>query len=158
MDIAFPDKQIGIEINGNQHYERNGDLKPYYKDRHNYLECMGWKIYELHYKIPYSDKILDIINNILKSSDSIYDFDYDEYIIQNLSLSQKVKKCIDCEKEIYKYSIRCPECNNKFKVKKKPSFDTLQNEIDNIGYKATGRKYGVSDNAIRKWIKSYNNF
>ena len=64
MDIAFPDKQIGIEINGNQHYERNGDLKPYYKDRHNYLECMGWKIYELHYKIPYSDKILDIINNI----------------------------------------------------------------------------------------------
>ena len=24
-----------------------------------------------------------------------------------------------------------------------------------MGYSATGRKYGVSDNAIRKWIKYY---
>ena len=28
IDIAFPDKKIGIEINGNQHYDRNGKLKP----------------------------------------------------------------------------------------------------------------------------------
>ncbi len=25
-----------------------------------------------------------------------------------------------------------------------------------LGFSATGRKYGVSDNAIRKWIKNYN--
>lgn len=25
LDIAFPEKKIGIEVNGNQHYERNGE-------------------------------------------------------------------------------------------------------------------------------------
>ena len=27
-------------------------------------------------------------------------------------------------------------------------------DITNLGYVGTGKKYGVSDNAIRKWIKS----
>ena len=28
-------------------------------------------------------------------------------------------------------------------------------EIANTSYKAVGQKYGVSDNAVRKWVKSY---
>ncbi len=31
IDIAFPDKKIGIEINGNQHYNIHGSLKEYYQ-------------------------------------------------------------------------------------------------------------------------------
>jgi hypothetical protein len=38
---------------------------------------------------------------------------------------------------------------------KRPEFEQLQNEIKELGYSGTGRKYGVSDNAIRKWIKFY---
>ena len=38
----------------------------------------------------------------------------------------------------------------------RPDLDTLLNEVNEIGYSATGRKYGVSDNSIRKWIKRYN--
>ena len=38
---------------------------------------------------------------------------------------------------------------------KRPSLDILQKEIDELGYSGTGRKYGVSDNSIRKWIKFY---
>jgi hypothetical protein len=37
----------------------------------------------------------------------------------------------------------------------RPSKEQLQNEIKTIGYCATGRKYGVSDNSIRKWMKYY---
>lgn len=37
----------------------------------------------------------------------------------------------------------------------RPEYQVLIKEIDEIGYSATGRKYGVSDNAIRKWIKTY---
>lgn len=37
----------------------------------------------------------------------------------------------------------------------RPDLTTLQQDIQNIGYSATGRKYGVSDNAIRKWVKTY---
>lgn len=37
----------------------------------------------------------------------------------------------------------------------RPDLNTLLNEVNDIGYVATGRKYGVSDNAIRKWIARY---
>jgi hypothetical protein len=35
----------------------------------------------------------------------------------------------------------------------RPPLDQLLKEIAEMGYSATGRKYGVSDNAIRKWAK-----
>jgi transposase-like protein len=28
-------------------------------------------------------------------------------------------------------------------------------EVHELGYRAVGRKYGVSDNAIRKWLRDY---
>jgi len=31
----------------------------------------------------------------------------------------------------------------------------LQTDISKLGYCGTGRKYGVTDNSIRKWIKNY---
>lgn len=40
----------------------------------------------------------------------------------------------------------------------RPSFDVLQKEVIENGYSATGRKYGVSDNAIRKWIAYYSKY
>ena len=43
---------------------------------------------------------------------------------------------------------------NKRKVDR-PEYQKLINEVENLGFSATGRKYGVSDNAIRKWIKTY---
>lgn len=39
------------------------------------------------------------------------------------------------------------------KVINRPSKDILEKDIKELGYCGTGRKYGVSDNAIRKWIK-----
>lgn len=39
----------------------------------------------------------------------------------------------------------------------RPNYDTLIFEVSKNGYSATGRKYGVSDNSIRKWIKWYQN-
>ena len=40
----------------------------------------------------------------------------------------------------------------------RPPFDVLQKEVIENGYSATGRKYGVSDNAIRKWIEYYSKY
>jgi len=49
--------------------------------------------------------------------------------------------------------------NNKQRINKRkverPSYNDLLNYVNINGYSATGRKYGVSDNAIRKWIKYY---
>lgn len=37
----------------------------------------------------------------------------------------------------------------------RPPYGQLLSEIDATSYLAVGRKYGVSDNAIRKWVRSY---
>jgi hypothetical protein len=51
------------------------------------------------------------------------------------------------------------EIENSIKRRKveRPEYGVLLNEIDELGYAATGRKYGVSDNTIRKWVKFYEN-
>jgi hypothetical protein len=48
----------------------------------------------------------------------------------------------------------CRSINNRI-VKERPNYDVLIKEINELGYTGTGRKYGVSDNSIRKWIKKY---
>jgi len=49
-------------------------------------------------------------------------------------------------------SIECSSMNQR-KVAR-PDISTLLNEVNESSYKAVGRKYGVSDNTIRKWIKN----
>ena len=40
---------------------------------------------------------------------------------------------------------------------KRPTYEKLKRDIELIGYVATGKKYGVSDNSIRKWLKFFKN-
>jgi hypothetical protein len=47
--------------------------------------------------------------------------------------------------------------NKKRKVER-PNYEILIKEVKDIGYNAVGRKYGVSDNSIRKWIKFYEKY
>lgn len=37
----------------------------------------------------------------------------------------------------------------------RPPYGQLVREVRVIGYSATGRRYGVTDNAIRKWLRQY---
>jgi transposase-like protein len=37
----------------------------------------------------------------------------------------------------------------------RPPREQLTREIDELGYLAVARKYGVSDTAIRKWVRQY---
>lgn len=66
-------------------------------------------------------------------------------------------KCIDCGKRICPQSNRCKKCYsiNMRKVDR-PSGEALIKEVALNGFKATGDKYGVTDNAIKKWLKGYN--
>jgi len=74
---------------------------------------------------------------------------------------KKVKKEInycECGKIKNKRSKLCKECSN-IKRRKiyRPDYYTLIKEINDFGYTETGRKYGVSDNTIRKWKRFYEN-
>lgn len=71
----------------------------------------------------------------------------------------KYKKCINCEKKCLSKSIRCKSCAGVFKTKdksKRPAKEQLKQDFINLkSYCGVGRKYGVSDNAVRKWCKYY---
>ena len=67
----------------------------------------------------------------------------------------KTKKC-NCGNLISDNAITCLDC--KFENTKKvnrPEYNILIDDIKKLGYVGTGRKYGVSDNSIRKWVKNY---
>lgn len=69
----------------------------------------------------------------------------------------KIHNCQECGKTISKNGLYCKSCAakkfNKRKVPNRPKLDDLNNEIMLLGYCGAARKYGVSDNCLRKWIK-----
>ena len=93
---------------------------------------------------------------------------YDKYIVWNfcgkpVKHEKEVNKntnkltCNECDKPITKNSKSglCPSCANKARRKiERPSIDLLSQQVKEHGYTGTGRMYGVSDNAIRKWLKA----
>jgi hypothetical protein len=46
-----------------------------------------------------------------------------------------------------------PEISFNQRKVERPCREIIIQEVESMGYCATGRKYGVSDNAIRKWLK-----
>ena len=95
--------------------------------------------------------ILDHINGI-----------NNDHRIENLRIV-----CPNCNATLPTFSGKNVKRNKKIKITrleqsviqrkvKRPSHEQLQNEISELGFTGTGKKYGVSDNAIRKWIKFYN--
>jgi transposase-like protein len=45
--------------------------------------------------------------------------------------------------------------NHELRRAERPARETLLREIAEMGFTGVGRKYGVSDNAIRKWVQHY---
>jgi len=88
----------------------------------------------------------------------------DEYFIKvekkiETKTTKERKKIIkynycSCGKKIDARAKNCKNCDtlNQRKVIR-PELNIILESISEIGYCATGRKYGVSDNCIRKWIK-----
>lgn len=154
LDFAFIENGINIEIDGEQHYSDKRIVESNER-KDEYLKSLGWEIIRIRWSYyislnkedrkKYINQLIDYIkNNKL----------YKPILIKNEN------KCIDCDKEINKRSIRCRNCDGikkglKYrKIKNRPSFEQLNNDVKELGYSGTGRKYGVSDNCIRKWIKN----
>lgn len=87
---------------------------------------------------------------------------------------RQMYECIGCGREIHKNkSGLCHDCywnqehrrkNNRRptskrrrprKVENRPDEESLKKMISEMSWCAIGRKYGVSDNAVRKWAKAY---
>lgn len=82
----------------------------------------------------------------------------DTWCIKNKIKKEKlVKKCINCNIKISNKATRCLSCSSKFshprKITNRPSVKQLKKDLEKLPYTKVGKKYGVSDNCIRKWIK-----
>lgn len=64
--------------------------------------------------------------------------------------------CKQCGKEISSNADYCNTCMGlKRRISERPIPTVLAKEIIEMGFCAVGRKYGVTDNAIRKWCTAY---
>lgn len=70
---------------------------------------------------------------------------------------QPPKKCPVCGVSIRRNYTTCGSCKNLYQRKAdRPSPLELAKMVKEIGFVQTGKKFGVSDNAIKKWCKNYN--
>lgn len=82
-------------------------------------------------------------------------FPNDDSSSEDKEISKKHTKCERCSniKPLNKCKY-CPKCSSFLQRKvERPNLGDLVKDVQELGYSATGRKYGVSDNAIRKWLK-----
>lgn len=96
-----------------------------------------------HREVHYPDLLIEKVRKLSENN---------EHILKTRSINKP--KCIDCDKEVDYGIVRCKECSSKLKrIVERPDKKTLNDGVKALGYSATGRKYGVSDNTIRKWLK-----
>ena len=68
--------------------------------------------------------------------------------------NKKISYYCICGNEITKNSKKCNTCEKKSRRKvERPKREQLLLDVSELGYVGTGKKYGVSDNCIRKWLK-----
>ena len=112
IDIALPDKMIALEINGNQHYERNGQLKPYYQERHDLLTSHGWNVFEIHYSACFNlEKWVEFAKQIVEAP-KVSEFDYFNYIPRNKKEKRWQNAC-ECGKMKSSKAIKCINCSRR---------------------------------------------
>ena len=147
IDFAFIDEKLAVEIDGSQHLEEERKLSDDKKDK--LLIENGWSILriaenEVKKNISY---VIDKINNILSSSIRIYER------VGVIKLPKILYEKV--ERNEQGYSEKQIQSSLKQRKVERPSLNQLNIDIQELGYRGTGRKYGVSDNTIRKWIKYY---
>lgn len=67
----------------------------------------------------------------------------------------KTKTC-ECGTLILSSSLQCRECSYSTRKTIRPPYNQLLEDFENLkSFVQVGKKYGVSDNAVRKWLKVY---
>lgn len=91
LDIAFLDRKIAVEVNGAQHYNKDGNLKPYYQKRHNFLESNGWLVLEVFYIRCFKENEIEKIKTAIQERVPIPEEEY-KLLFQNKRKSIEEKR------------------------------------------------------------------
>jgi hypothetical protein len=148
IDIAFPDIKVGIEINGNQHYNSDKTLAPYYVERKRLLEESGWRCYDIHYSLVYNKHFVENFIKEIKTTFNLENIDYSFF-------PKRTSTICECGNKKCRTKAICKECALLFPKPRK--FNISKEELQQLVLKQPmtqiGRLFNVSDNAIRKRCK-----
>lgn len=127
-------------INGHNHDDRLENLRWVCPNCNQQLDTTGFK-------------------NKIKLNQEEFKNDY--FLNQNLqSENLNNNYCIDCGKKISKKSIRCNECESKHRIIPLENMPITREElkglIRTLPFTTIALRFGVTDNAIRKWCDKFN--
>lgn len=154
IDYAFENEKVAVEIDGSQH--KNKDVYERDKRKEKVLLKNGWKIYRVTAK-----QVLSNVNNVIDELLIFIGSSKTKHKCMLIEYESKIKKEFNKKKKEREKNggLTNGEILRAIKQRKvkRPSLEVLLKYVEEIGYSATGRKYNVSDNTIRKWIKFYKN-
>lgn len=150
IDFAFLNEKVAVEIDGSQHLLPERIESDKRKDE--LLNKLGWlviRISEKEIKTNIDDVFRQIIS-VLKEKPKVNNLKIG-WVTNPKKYHKKERDGYGVTKDQY-----CGFMKNR--VVNRPPYDILLSEINTLGYVGTGRKYGVSDKSIRKWVKFYEKF
>lgn len=138
-------------------YDLNNERKMWYVHRLVYTVFMGEIKNEINHKDHNkSNNKLENLEDISRKENIDKAIEFHGGAFRDKTKPLKIKPiCSMCGVEISEYAKICKSCYTiKAKKVSRPSYQKLVQQIIDLGYCGTARLYGVSDNAIRKWVKT----
>ena len=147
IDFAFVNEMVAIEIDGSQHLLPERKERDDKKDK--LLNDLGWLVIRVSEKEIKTniDEVFKQILLILKDKPKINN--------HRIGLVVKPKKRQKKERNEFGFTEKQIQSIKSQRRVERPPIDELKKLIEKNGYRGTGKIFGISDNAIRKWLKSY---
>lgn len=138
---------------------KNGKLKKMYV--HRLVAMMFVPGYAEGKEVNHKD--FDKTNNTYTNLEWVTKSENHKHIIENkpekCSLykgdKKRIKRCIVCGAEIDLKAVRCKGCSAEYRRKNWPSAEQLGTDLLTMNFCEIGRKYGYTDNGIRRMCRVY---
>jgi very-short-patch-repair endonuclease len=155
IDFAFENEKVAIEIDGKQH--ELPERKESDQEKDDLLMKDGWKVYRIEAK-QILERLDDVMMEVIKFIGDSKTFEKCGLITYKEYKSEKRKELK--EQRERNGGLTDKQIEDKLKSRKveRPPLEILLKEVDELGYLGMGRKYGVSNTAIKKWIKWYKKY
>ena len=162
IDFAFINEKLAVEIDGSQHLEEDRKKRDIKKDK--LLLSKGWKILRIaanevtHDGVKALNAVLDMLEEPTMQYDTVGILKAPKIKIEvikkvGILKAPKSHKKVARGEDGLSDGERLRALNQR-RVER-PSKEVLSRLLQESNFTAIGRTYGVSDNAIRKWCKTY---